>query len=52
MGRIPENSMLSDGRVRMCGELGMEVGVMGRGNGGLRTRRRAGAEVLTAALFG
>ncbi len=52
MGSVPDDSMLSDGRVRMCGELGMEVSLMGRGNGGQRTRRRAGAEVLTAALFG
>ena len=44
--------MLSDSRIRMCGELGLKVSMMGRGNGGLRPGRRAGAEVLTAALFG
>ncbi len=52
MGSIPQSRMRSDSRVRMCGKLGLKVSVMGRGNRGLRTRRDARPQVLTAALFG
>ncbi len=44
--------MLSDGCIWMRGELGLKLSVIGWRDGGLGTRRRAGAEVLTAALFG
>ncbi len=44
--------MLSEGRVRMRGELDLELRLVGAGNRGLRTRWSAGTEVLTAALFG
>lgn len=52
MGSVPAGSMLSNGRVWMCGELGLKISVLGRSNRGLRTGRRAGAEVRAAALFG
>ena len=44
--------MLSEGRVRMRGELDLELRLVGAGNRGLRTRWSAGTEVLTAALCG
>jgi hypothetical protein len=52
MSSIPQLSMLSEGRVRMRGELGLELRQVGAGNRGLGTRWSAGTEVLTAALFG
>ena len=44
--------MLSQGCIWMRDQLGLKLRVIGWRNGGLGTRRGAGAEILTAALFG
>ena len=44
--------MLSEGSVRMRGELRFKFGVMGRSNRGLGIRRSARPQVFAAALFG
>jgi hypothetical protein len=52
MGGVPAGSMLGQGRIGMRAHLGLKLRMIGRRNGGLGTRRRAGAKILTTALFG
>lgn len=52
MGGIPQRGMLRERRVRMRGEVGLKLRMMGGRNCGLRTRRGARAQVFAAALFG